>query len=400
MKKKLFTIVCLLISLFTSAQERIPMRLENGVYTIPCSINGLRLRFIFDTGASNVLISATEAAFMLKNEYLNSDDFQNSEEVVLADGSVVENAVIVLKEVKIGSKILNNVKAYVSNTIDAPLLLGQSAISLLGTWQMSDGVLILGDSTPSTPEDIDAMVKQYETRGDLASAYNLLKNAIVQNDYNSYERWINFINANYTLLHTAKVDIDNDLFAQLLFEAVMADYAPLVSVFKNNPYYPFWSVSDKTKRLYYYEALFNKGYHIVGKYIAQIGFFDEVISFERFIYYLESSAKLGDVESYNWLGEAYSDAYRVTTLAGTEIDITKSLYWYKKAADKDDPDGQYAYAMTILGMENPTSEQKLTAINYLKRAANNSHKDAISELVTEYYYGFHINKTLMGIKNI
>ena len=392
MKKKLFTIVCLLISLFTSAQERIQMRLENGVYTIPCSINGLRLRFIFDTGASRVLISATEAAFMLKNEYLTSDDFQNIEEVILADGSVVENAVIILKEVKIGSKILNNVTAYVSNNLDTPLLLGQSAISLLGKWQMSDGVLILGDPTPTTPEDIDAVVKQYETRGDLASAYRLLKNAIIQDDYKSYERWINFINANYTLLHTAKVNIDNDLFAQLLFEAVMADYAPLVSTFKSNPYYPFWSVSDKTKRLYYYEALFNKGYHIVGKYISQIGFFDNTISFERFIYYLESSAKLGDIESYNLLGEAYSDAYRLTTLAGAETDIAKSLYWYKKSADKDDPDGQYSYAMTILEMENPSSEQKLTAINYLKKAANNGDSDAISELVTEYYFGKNIKQ--------
>lgn len=363
--------------------------MENGVYTIPCSINGLRLRFIFDTGASNVLISATEAAFMLKNEYLSSDDFQNIEEVFLADGSVVENAVIVLKEVKIGSKILNNVKAYVSNTIDAPLLLGQSAISLLGTWQMSGDTLILGDPKPTTP-----MVKQYETRGDMAAAYNLLRNAVVQDDYKSYERWINFIYTNYTLLNAAKVDIDNNLVAQLLFEAVMADYTPLVKTFKENPYYPFWSVSDETKRLFYYKALFDKGYHIVGKYIAQIGFYDRSISFENFVYYMESSAKLGDVESYIWLGGVYSSGYSNSILFGSEVNVTKSLYWYKKAAEENDSDGQYDYAITLLGLENPTPDQKLTAINYLKKAANNGNNDAISELVTEYYYGQHINKNL------
>lgn len=394
MKKELFTMVCLLISLFTSAQERIQMRLENGVYTIPCSINGLRLRFIFDTGASRVLISATEAAFMLKNEYLSSDDFQNIEEVLLADGSVVENAVIVLKEVKIGSKILNNVTAYVSNNLDTPLLLGQSAISLLGTWQMSDGVLILGDSTPSAPEDVDAMVKQYETRGDLASAYTLLKNSIVQDDYKSYERWIFFIRNNIGLLETANVDIDVDLYAQLLFEAVMADYDPLVTVFKENTYYPFSFVKDKTKMLYYYEALFNKGYHIVGRYIAETRYFDNNISFENYIYYLEQSAIEGDIDSYRRLGSAYSNEFKLIKLIGTEVNISKSLYWYKKAADKNDPDSQYSYAMTLLGMDNPSSEQKLTAVNYLKKAANNNHKSAISELVTEYYYGQHVNKNL------
>ena len=393
MKKELFTTVCLLISLCASAQERIQMRLENGVYTIPCSINGLRLRFIFDTGASKVLISATEAAFMLKNEYLSSDDFQNIEEVLLADGSVVENAVIVLKEVKIGSKILNNVTAYVSNNLDAPLLLGQSAISLLGTWQMSDGVLILGDSTPSAPEDVDAMVKQYETRGDLASAYTLLKNSIVQDDYKSYERWIFFIRNNIGLLETANVDIDVDLFAQLLFEAVMADYEPLITVFKENTYYPFSFVKDKTKMLYYYEALFNKGYHIVGRYIAETRYFDSNISFENYIYYLESSAKLGDIRSYSRLGSAYKEN-PYFKLVGKETNIEKALYWSKKAADGNDPYDQYDYAITLLSVDTPTSDQISTAVNYLKRAANNNHKSAISELVTEYYYGQHINKNL------
>lgn len=391
--KKFILIFSLFISLYTSAQERIQMQVWKGVYTIPCTVNGLKLRFVFDTGAAAVSISAIEATFMLKNEYLSEDDIIGTQEAILADGSVSENVIINLKEIKIGSKILKDVKALVSSSQEAPLLLGQSAISLLGKWQMSDDTLILGDSAPAIPQDIDAAVKQYETRGDLASAYNLLKNAIVQDDYKSYEKWISFVKKNMQLLHTAKVEIDDDLLAQLLFEAVMANYAPLVSVFKENTYYPFSSLTDKTKMLYFYEALFNKGYHVVGKHIAEAKYLDNSISFENYIYYLEQSAKEGDVSSYMKLGSAYSN-YKLINLYGAEVNITKSLYWYKKAADSNDLDGQCAYAIAILMMENPSSEQKLSAISYLKKAAINGHTGAISELVREYYYGFHVAKNI------
>ena len=50
------------------------MKREGGVSIIPCKVNGLNLNFIFDTGASNVSISLTEASFMLKNGYLEEGD--------------------------------------------------------------------------------------------------------------------------------------------------------------------------------------------------------------------------------------------------------------------------------------------------------------------------------------
>lgn len=77
------------------AQERIPMTLEkSGIYTIPCEVNGLRLNFVFDTGASAVHISLIEAAFMLKNGYITEDDFIGTGNYSMADGSIAENALI------------------------------------------------------------------------------------------------------------------------------------------------------------------------------------------------------------------------------------------------------------------------------------------------------------------
>ena len=51
----------------TFAQDIIKMEKSGGIYLIPCKVNGLPLKFIFDTGASDVSISLTEALFMLKN---------------------------------------------------------------------------------------------------------------------------------------------------------------------------------------------------------------------------------------------------------------------------------------------------------------------------------------------
>ena len=73
MKKILFIVGTLF---FTSviAQTKIQMIKEGGVYSVPCKINGLPLKFVFDTGASDVSISLTEASFMLKNGFISKED--------------------------------------------------------------------------------------------------------------------------------------------------------------------------------------------------------------------------------------------------------------------------------------------------------------------------------------
>lgn len=149
MIKRIFILVIVIISFFIgsiSAQEIIPMKREsNGIYTLPCEINGLRLRFILDTGASVVSISLTEATFMLKNGYLNEDDIKGTTNIQTADGNIAENYVINLKEVKIGKVTLHNIQAIVSSGLDAPLLLGQSVLSQLGQWSVNDNILVLND---------------------------------------------------------------------------------------------------------------------------------------------------------------------------------------------------------------------------------------------------------------
>ena len=69
--RNIYLILLLLFQLSFTGQSQtvIKMKKEGGVSIIPCKVNGLNLNFIFDTGASDVSISLTEANFMLKNGY-------------------------------------------------------------------------------------------------------------------------------------------------------------------------------------------------------------------------------------------------------------------------------------------------------------------------------------------
>lgn len=121
----------------------IEMTPQGKVYSLPGKVNGLELNFIFDTGASDVYLSMTEAIFMLKNGYLTKNDFTGVSYSQIANGDIVENTTVVLREVEIGGIKLPNVTASISHNLDAPLLLGQSAIQKLGPIQLDGNRLII-----------------------------------------------------------------------------------------------------------------------------------------------------------------------------------------------------------------------------------------------------------------
>ena len=123
--------------------EEIPFTKESGVCKVKCAINGLPLHFIFDTGATDVSISSVEATFMAKNDFLSSSDIIGKQNYQTADGNITEGTVINLKDVKLGSLHLNNIKASVVRNQAAPLLLGQSVLSKLGKIEIDNTKKVL-----------------------------------------------------------------------------------------------------------------------------------------------------------------------------------------------------------------------------------------------------------------
>ena len=116
----------------------IPFSKDGDLYRVKCTVNNLPLHFLFDTGASTVSISSVEAAFMLKNGYLNSTDVIGKRDYMMANGEISEGTVINLRQVDIGGLELDNVRASVVHNQRAPLLLGQSVLNRLGNIEIDN----------------------------------------------------------------------------------------------------------------------------------------------------------------------------------------------------------------------------------------------------------------------
>ena len=70
-------------------------RKAGGTFNVDCSVNGLALNMIFDTGASDVSISKVEADFMLKNNYLSMSDIKGKQYYQTADGGISEDFIFI-----------------------------------------------------------------------------------------------------------------------------------------------------------------------------------------------------------------------------------------------------------------------------------------------------------------
>ncbi len=110
----------------------IQMENRNGVKYIWVEINRLKLKFIFDTGASNVCLSAAEATVLYRQGTLQNDDILNLQYFQDATGAISVGTRINIKTLKIGDRILENIEAIVIDNNQAPLLLGQSVLEKFG----------------------------------------------------------------------------------------------------------------------------------------------------------------------------------------------------------------------------------------------------------------------------
>lgn len=149
-KKLLLFLFYFFSSLHCFCQTKIAMEKQGNVYYLTGKVNGLPMKFIFDTGASKVCLSLTEAYFMLKNDYIKETDLGEKEYSQIANGDFVENTKVILHNIEIGGIIIKDVEAVISNSLDAPLLLGQSAIQKLGPIQLDGNMLVIANgSNPS-----------------------------------------------------------------------------------------------------------------------------------------------------------------------------------------------------------------------------------------------------------
>lgn len=116
----------------TGKKTIVKMEKQNGVYQIPVIVNGVKMFFVFDTGASTISISETEAFFLYKQGKLSKDDIKGTASFSDANGDISEGTIIILRTIQIGDRTLTNIDASVVHNLNAPLLFGQSALGKFG----------------------------------------------------------------------------------------------------------------------------------------------------------------------------------------------------------------------------------------------------------------------------
>jgi predicted aspartyl protease len=95
------------------------------------------LDFVVDSGAADVSIPADVVSTLMRTKTLKETDFLGEQTYVLADGSKVPSQTFVIRSLKVGNIVLENVNGSVAS-VHGSLLLGQSFLRRFKSWSVDN----------------------------------------------------------------------------------------------------------------------------------------------------------------------------------------------------------------------------------------------------------------------
>ena len=120
----------------------VPFSSQGGVKYVTVKVNGLTTDMIFDTGCSITLLSMHEAQQLASRGLLTKEDYVGKSKSVIADGSVVEDAIYKLSTLEItgGTEpiICRDVTVQVSSNAEAPVLLGNGVLDRVASYTIDN----------------------------------------------------------------------------------------------------------------------------------------------------------------------------------------------------------------------------------------------------------------------
>jgi hypothetical protein len=122
----------------TPSLVEVPLKEDSGIFVVPVEINGaITLDFAVDSGAGNVTIPADVYYTLVRTGTIKDSDIVGQRTVVLADGSQSKLPTFTIRSLRIGDKIIENVKASVL-PLEGQLLLGQSFLTRFKSWSLDN----------------------------------------------------------------------------------------------------------------------------------------------------------------------------------------------------------------------------------------------------------------------
>lgn len=129
---------------YSAGSVELPFEMEGGVRYVWVKVNGVAMKMIFDTGASGVSISLTEALYLAKQGLLTQEDILGTVGMQTADGNISEGMIVNLKELELADDLVAyDVQATVINNHVAPILLGNSALKDIGSFEVDDDAQVI-----------------------------------------------------------------------------------------------------------------------------------------------------------------------------------------------------------------------------------------------------------------
>ena len=117
----------------------VPLKRMGGVLVLPALVNETAtVNFVLDSGAADVTLPEETIQALVRAGTIGSFDYIGSDTYQLADGSTVVSRTVRLHSIKVGNRVLENVKASIARG-NAPPLLGQSFLGRFKGWSIDNG---------------------------------------------------------------------------------------------------------------------------------------------------------------------------------------------------------------------------------------------------------------------
>jgi clan AA aspartic protease (TIGR02281 family) len=117
----------------------VDLKQDGGTFTAPVEINGrLILDFTVDSGAADVTIPEDVLSTLVRTGTITEADFTGQQTYEMADGHTATARTLVLRSLKVGDKIVQDVAASVAPH-DGNLLLGQTFLGQFQSWSIDNG---------------------------------------------------------------------------------------------------------------------------------------------------------------------------------------------------------------------------------------------------------------------
>jgi clan AA aspartic protease (TIGR02281 family) len=120
------------------SSAEVSLKKAGGTFVVPVEINGaITLNFTIDSGAADVSVPADVFSTLRRTGTIEDADITGKQTYVLADGSKSQSPTFMIRSLKVGGRVVENVRGSVASA-QGSLLLGQSFLERFKSWSIDN----------------------------------------------------------------------------------------------------------------------------------------------------------------------------------------------------------------------------------------------------------------------